>query len=152
MSRALTLGVVLAVVAAGPALAGAVGGDTYVGTLPAYGTANYHHLRLRLHTHGAAIVLSVARSGRTVTVHFSTSYPVMFCVDNEFLKVQSTKPARISSSGSFTAVIAGKFLAQGGAPAVTQTITGRFSGKHVSGTIVTSAGNCGGVSHYSASA
>jgi hypothetical protein len=75
----------------------------------------------------------------------------MYCINNEFLKVQSTKPAKISSSGSFTAVITGKFIVQGGAPAVTQTITGQFSGRTVSGTIDTSAGGCGGVSHYSAS-
>jgi hypothetical protein len=150
-SGALAVGIGLAVVGTGSALAGPVNGATYVGSLPAYGTATYHHLHLRLHSHGAAIVLSVARNGRTVTVRFSTSYPVMYCINNEFLKVQSTKPAKISSSGSFTAVITGKFIVQGGAPAVTQTITGQFSGRTVSGTIDTSAGGCGGVSHYSAS-
>jgi hypothetical protein len=149
---ALAVLVGLAVMGTGTALAGPVNGGTYVGLLPAYGTADYHHLHMRLHNHGAAIVLSVARNGRTVSARFSTSYPVMFCVNNEHLKVQSTKPARISHSGSFTAVITGKFIAQGGSPAVTQTITGRFSGRHVSGTITTSAGGCGGVSRFSASA
>ncbi|HEX3512283.1 MAG TPA: hypothetical protein VHT27_14420 [Solirubrobacteraceae bacterium] len=140
----------VAAIGTGTALAGPVNGGLYVGLLPAYGTANYHHLRMRLHNHGAAIVLKVARNGRTVSVRFSTSYPVMFCVNNEFLKVQSSKPARISKSGTFTAVINDKFLVQGGAPAITQTITGHFSGRSVSGTIYTSAGGCGGVSQYSA--
>ncbi|HME01619.1 MAG TPA: hypothetical protein VKG38_01130 [Solirubrobacteraceae bacterium] len=149
---ALAVGVGLAVIGTGSALAGPVKGSTYVGSLPAYGTANYHHLKMRLHAHGAAIVLTVARNGRTVSVRFSTSYPVMYCVNNEFLKVQSTKPATISSSGSFTAVINDKFIAQTGPPAITQTITGHFSGKHVSGTIYTSAGGCGGAAHYTASA
>jgi hypothetical protein len=144
--------VVLALIGAGSALAGAVNGATYVGSMPEYGTATYHHLHLKLHSHGAAIVLSVAHNGHTVSVRFSTSYPVMYCINNEFLKVQSTKPARISSSGSFTAVINDKFIAQSGAPAITQTITGHFSGRTVRGTIYTSAGGCGGSAQYSARA
>jgi hypothetical protein len=147
----LAVGVGLAVITTGSALAGPIHGATYVGRLPEYGTASYHHLQLKLHSHGASIVLSVARNGRTVTARLNTSYPVMYCINNEFLKVQSTKPARISSSGNFTAVITGKFIAQGGAPAVTQTITGHFSGRRVSGTLYTNAGECGGVAHYSAS-
>lgn len=55
--RTLAVGIGLAVVGTGSALAGPVNGATYVGSLPAYGTATYHHLHLRLHSHGASIVL-----------------------------------------------------------------------------------------------
>jgi hypothetical protein len=149
---ALVTGGALAALWTGSALAGPVNGATYVGRLPSYGTATFRHLKLPLHAHGASLVLTVARNGRTVTARFNTSYPIIYCIDNEHLKVQSTKPARISGSGNFTAVITGRFLPQGGAPAITQTITGHFSGRHVSGTITTTAGGCSGAAQYSASA
>ena len=149
--RTLVIAVAVALVGAVSALAGPLKGATYVGNLPTSGTADYKHLRLKTHPDGTQIILTVSRSGRTVTAKFSTNHPFSFCRVEQLLKQQTTKPAKISSSGSFTATIGQKFLIQPGAPAITQQITGRFSGNRVSGTITTLAGECGGVSTFSAS-
>jgi hypothetical protein len=143
---ALTLAVSAAAVAAGP-----LKGKTYEGSAPSSGIANYHHLRMRLRS-GGNIVLRVARNGRSVTVGFSSSTPLMYCNTRESLRGQTTKPAPISSSGAFRASIGQRFLPGPGAPAIVQRITGRFSGRSVSGTISTSAGECGGTTTFSARA
>jgi hypothetical protein len=143
---ALTLAISAAALASGP-----LKGKTYEGSAPSSGIANYHHLRMQLRS-GANIVLRVARNGRSVTVSFSSSAPLMYCNTRESLRVQTTRPAPISSSGAFKATISQRFLAGPGPPAIVQTITGRFSGHTVKGTIHTEAGECGGVATFSARA
>lgn len=150
--RTLFIAVAVALIGSASALAGPVNGGRYVGSLPTSGTADYKHLHLQTYADGEEIILTVAHNGRTVTARFSSNHPFMFCRVEQSLKQQTTTPAAISRSGSFTATIGQKFLVQSGAPAVTQVITGRFSGRHVSGTIRTLAGECGGVSSFSASA
>lgn len=147
---AIALGVILAGTAAALA-AGPLKGATYEGGVPSSGIANYHHLRMRLRS-GGNIVLRVAGNGRSVTVRFSSSSPLMYCNSRESLRVQSTGPARISSSGTFRASIGQRFIPGPGAPAIVQTVTGHFSGRSVSGTIYTSAGECGGAASFSATA
>jgi hypothetical protein len=149
--RTLVIAVAVALVGTASALAGPLNGATYVGSLPTSGTADYKHLHLKTHPDGGEIILTVSHNGRTVTAKFSNDHPFMFCRSEQLLKEQSTKPAKISSSGSFNATIGQKYLVQPGEPAITQEITGRFSGRRVSGTITTLAGECGGVSSFSAS-
>lgn len=151
--KTLALAVVLMLTSAAAAFAaGPLKGKTYVGSAPTEGIANYHHHPARLFS-GGNLVFRVAHDGRSVTVSFSSSTPLMYCRTSEVLKAQTTKPARISGSGSFTAVIDQRFLATGGGePAIVQTITGRFSGSKVSGKISTSVGECGGVARFSAKA
>jgi hypothetical protein len=147
---AIALGLSLASTA-GALAAGPLKGKTYVGSAPTEGIANYHNHPARLFS-GGNIVFRVAHNGRSVTVSFSSSVPLMYCHTSEVLKVQTTKPARISSSGSFKAVIDQRFMAGEGAPGIVQTITGRFSGSKVSGRISTSVGECGGFTNFSAKA
>jgi hypothetical protein len=130
--------------------AGAARGKTYEGGVPTTGIDLEGH-RVRTHAIGK-IVLRVAASGRSVTVRFSSSAPVLYCVTPQRLHVQSTKPARISSSGNFTATVAQRFAAGPGAPAIVQVVKGRFSGGTVRGTIHTQAGECGGSGAFSATA
>lgn len=148
--RTLLAATAVALVAAASALAGPLKGATYVGSLPTSGTAVYKHLHLKTHPEGGDLILFVSRNGRSVTAKFSTNHPFLYCRVAQQLKQQSTKAASISSSGSFTATIGQKFVVQPGDPAITQVITGRFSGKRVSGTIKTLAGECGGTASFSA--
>jgi hypothetical protein len=148
--RTLLIATAVALLGAASALAGPLKGATYSGYLPTSGTANFKHLTMKTHPYGGKILLYVSHNGHSVTVKFSNNHPFLYCRVEELLKVQSTKPATISSSGSFTATIGQKFKVEPGEPAITQKITGRFSGSHVSGTITTSAGECGGVAHFSA--
>ena len=128
---------------------GAVGGKTYVGSVPSSGIRKESGHRVALRA-GGNIDLSVARNGRSVTVRFSSSAPVLYCLTLKSLKVQTTKPAKISSSGSFSASIDERFQPGPGLPPIVQVVSGRFSGKSVSGTIKTNAAECSGSTSFSA--
>jgi hypothetical protein len=146
VSAALTFVLTATALAAGP-----LKGKTYEGSVPTSGTSSEGHHRVRLHA-GGTISLRVSSNGSTVTAHFSSSSPVLYCNTQKKLQVQKPKPARISSSGSFKASIEERFAAGPGAPAIVQVVEGRFSGGSVSGTIDTEAGECSGVSTFSAKA
>lgn len=142
---ALTLAVSAAALASGP-----LKGKTYEGGAPFTGTSSRGHL-VKLYA-GGNIILRVAGSGRSVTVRFSSSSPVLYCNTTKTLQVQSTKAARISSSGTFRASISERFAAGPGPPGIVQVLSGRFSGHTVKGTIHTEAAECSGVTKFSARA
>jgi hypothetical protein len=146
---AITLTLTLAL-SAGALAAGPLNGKTYEGSSPSSGVSSEGH---RVHTHASGnIVLRVAANGRSVSVHFSSTAPVLYCVTQQQLHRQSSKPASISSSGTFKAAIGERFAVGPGPPAIVQVVSGRFSGHSVKGTIHTRAGECGGVSTFSANA
>jgi hypothetical protein len=147
-----TLAATLALTAAGPAVALAAGplhGHTYSTAVPSSGRRAENRRIIPLHA-GGVMTLQVSRSGSTVTVHFSSSSPLLYCNTTKRLRVQSTRGARISSSGSFTASISERFNPSPGLPPIVQVITGRFSGHSVSGKIQTKAGECSGTTYFSA--
>jgi hypothetical protein len=136
---------------AGALAAGPSKGKTYEGGVPAWGVDGEHH-RQRTHTSGN-IVLKVAARGTSVTVRFSSSYPILYCAPQEPLRKQSTKPVSISGRGTFTAAIAQRFKVGPGPPGIVQVVTGQFSGRTVRGTIRTHAAEyCSGVTNFSATA
>jgi hypothetical protein len=145
-SLALTLAVSTAALAAGP-----LKGKTYQGSVPTTGVSSRGHHRLALHA-GGNITFKVAGNGRSVTARFSSSYPVLYCNTTKALQVQSTKPAQISGSGTFRATITERFMAGPGPPAIVQVVSGKFSGRTVSGTISTQAAECSGSATFSAKA
>jgi hypothetical protein len=150
-NRTLALALALALAGSASALAaGAMRGKTYQGGAPSSGVnSEGHHVR----THaGGNIVLRVSHSGRSVTVSFSSSAPVIYCNTQQQVHVQSTHTASISGAGTFKAAIGERFRAGPGPPSIVQLITGHFSGGTVRGTIHTRAAECGGVSTFSASA
>src|SRR5580658_5176825 len=96
VSAALTFALTATALAAGP-----LKGRTYEGGVPTSGTSSEGHNRLTLHA-GGTISLRVSGNGSTVTVHFSSASPVLYCNTQKKLQVQKQpKPARISASGSF---------------------------------------------------
>lgn len=131
--------------------AGPLKGKTYEGSAPSAGIRTEHHRIVNLHA-GGNIVLRVASNGKSVTVRFSSSSPVLYCNTTKKLQVQTTKSARISSSGSFTASIDERFASGPGPPAIVQVVSGRFSGGSVSGSIQTNAAECSGRASFSAKA
>jgi hypothetical protein len=143
---ALTVAGTTAALAAGP-----LRGRTYEGSAPSTGVRAANHRLVRLHA-GGNIILRVAGNGGSVTVRFSSSSPVLFCNTTKTLHVQSTRAARISSSGTFSASISERFAAGPGLPPIVQVVSGRFSGGTVSGRIQTNAAECSGVSSFSARA
>jgi hypothetical protein len=147
---AITLSLTLAITA-GAFAAGPLRGKTYQGSAPTTGISSEGHHRLRLHA-GGNITLRVAGNGRSVTVRFSSPYPVLYCNTTKTLHVQASRPARISSSGAFRASITERFAAGPGLPAIVQVVSGRFSGRTVRGTIHTQAAECSGSANFSASA
>jgi hypothetical protein len=148
--RTLASTVTLTLVASATALAsGALSGKTYVGRVSSSGIRKESGHRVALRA-GGNIVLSVARSGRSVTVRFSSSSPVLYCLTTKTLKVQTTRPASISGSGSFTASVSERFQAGPGLAPIVQVVSGRFSGRSVSGTIKTQAAECSGSTSFSA--
>jgi hypothetical protein len=150
LSGAVVPAIVLALICvAGAFAAGPLKGKTYQGAAPSMGVNREGH-RVRTHASGN-IVLRVAGNGRSVTVRFSSSAPVLYCVSQERIHVQSTKPASISRGGKFTATIDERFAAGPGAPSIVQVVTGQFSGATVKGTIRTQAPPCSGLSSFSAS-
>jgi hypothetical protein len=149
-----TLALALALSLGGSALALAAGplkGKTYEGNAPTTGISSEGHHKVRVYA-GGTISLRVSGSGRDVTVRFSSSYPVIYCNSSQKLQVQTTKPARISGSGSFSAAVDERYKAGPGAPGIIENVSGRFNGRSVSGTIQTNAGGCSGVSYFSAKA
>ena len=149
--RTLAATFVLTLVVATSAFAGPLGGKTYVGQTASTGT-NSAGRHLRLHPSASPVSLSVAHNGKTVTIHLSSHYALFYCVTTEALYGQSTKPAKISSNGSFRATVGERFTAGAGPPPVTEIVSGKFSGRRVSGTILTEAPPCGGTTTFSASA
>jgi hypothetical protein len=148
--RTLASTIALTLVASATALAsGAIGGKTYVGAVPSSGIRKESGHRVALRA-GGNIVLNVARNGRSVTVRFSSPYPVLYCLTTKALKVQTSKSTRISSSGSFTASISERFQPGPGLAPIVQVVSGRFSGRSVSGTIKTQAAECSGSTSFSA--
>ena len=148
-----TLAITLAIVMAGSASALAAGplhGKTYEGGAPSSGVDSEGH-RQRTHATGN-VVLRVTGSGRSVTVRFSSSSPILYCITQQLVHVQTTKPAQISRGGAFRATIGERFAAGPGAPAMVQVVTGQFSGSTVRGTIHTQAGECSGTASFSATA
>jgi len=149
-----TLAATLALTLAGSAGALASGplkGKTYEGSVPSTGVKSEGHHLVKLYA-GGNIILRVAGSGRSVTVRFSSSAAILYCHTQQLLHSQSTKPASISRSGTFQAAITQKYSAGPGSPASVQVITGRFSGRTVSGTIKTNAAECSGTATFSARA
>lgn len=129
--------------------AGPLRGKTYTGGAPSTGVDGQGH-HVRTHASGD-ITLRVSGSGRSVSVHF-TGAPVLYCVTQEQIRVQTSKAASISRSGSFKASVSERFAAGPGPPAIVQLISGQFSGGAVKGSIRTQAAECGGVASFSASA
>lgn len=151
--RTRRIGAVALVVAfAGSAAAVAAGplrGKTYTGGVPSMGVDGQGH-HVRTHATGD-ITLGVSGSGRSVSIHF-TGAPVLYCVTQQQIRVQTTKAASISRSGAFKASVGERFAAGPGPPAIVQVISGQFSGGAVKGSIRTQAAECGGVASFSASA
>jgi hypothetical protein len=149
VQRMLAFAVALTLAVSAVALAGPLKGKTYTGAAPSAGTSSRRHRVLPLHA-GGNIILRVSHNGSTVTVSFSSGHPVLYCNTPKLLRVQSTSPARISSSGTFRASIAQRFQTGPGLAPITQVISGRFRGGYVSGTIQTVQAECGGIAHFSA--
>ena len=99
------------------------------------------------------ISLKVSRSGKTVTT--SIAFAPQFCENGGAVgSLQLTKPATISKSGSFQAKITYEFTPTH-AIIATLTISGKFSGKSVTGrttSAFTSAKQCNGTTSFSAKA
>lgn len=146
----MTLTLTLALSASALA-AGALKGKTYTGSAPTTGSSSRGHHRLTLRA-GGNIILQVAGNGKSVTVRFSSSSPVLYCNTTKTLQVQKTKPAPISGSGTFRASISQRFQTGPGPAPITQVVSGRFSGSKVSGTISTQAAECSGSASFSARA
>jgi len=136
--------------AASAIAAGPLKGRTYEGGVPSTGITSEGHHQIRLHSAGN-IVLHVASNGRSVSVRFTSPWPVLYCITQQALQRQTTKPASISH-GSFNATISQRFAAGPGPSAIVQVIAGHFSGHTVRGTIHTRARDCGGTSTFSARA
>ena len=135
--------------ATGALAAVALSGKTYEGPAPSSGVDSYGHKQA---THASGnIVLEVSRAGRSVTVRFPSA-PVFYCVTQQQVRVQSTKPASISRSGSFRAVVDERFAPGPGASAIVQVVYGQFSGGSAKGSIHTQAAECGGSASFSAKA
>lgn len=149
--RILALALALALLISTAALAaGVLKGKTYQGKTVSSGRDGEGHTQ-RFKA-AAAIALRVAGSGRTVTVSLPSTAPLLYCFTKEQIQVQSTKPAKISGSGSFRATVDQRFVAGPGEPAIVQVISGRFSGGTVTGTIRTEAAECSGSTTFSAKA
>jgi hypothetical protein len=149
-----TLFAALALVLVGSASALAAGplhGKTYRGYAPSSGTSSEEHHHVNLHA-GGEITLQVSRGGSSVLVGFTSPYPLLYCYTSQRLKVQSTRSTSVSGSGTFRASIAQRFKLGPGPSPITQLIVGHFYGHKVYGTIYTNAGECSGVSTFSASA
>jgi hypothetical protein len=148
--RTLTVTLTLTLVISAGALAGALRGKTYEGRVPSTGISSRHHRTLSLRA-GGNISLRVSSNGTSVTVRFSSPYPVLYCETGKALVSQSTRPARISGS-TFTAAIGQRFSYGPGPPGIVQLVSGRFSGRSVSGTIRTEAADCSGSTSFYARA
>ena len=136
---------------AGALAAGPLKGKTYEGGVPSSGIDKEGH-RQRTHATGN-IIIRVSASGRSVTVRFSSSAPILYCIGQQQVQRQSTKPASISGSGAFKEAVGERFKIGPGPPPIVQVVSARFSGRTVKGTIRTQAADyCSGVSSFSATA
>jgi hypothetical protein len=148
-----TIALALALVAASNASGGAVGGRTYVGGIPETGTKfEGHHGVGRTHAYGGLLSLHVSRSAQTVTVKFTTSWPVIYCYNTKQLRVQKTRAARISRAGLFNAAVEERFTPGPGLPPIVQVVSGRFRGRVVTGKVETRAPPCSGATTFYATA
>jgi len=152
-TRTLTIALALALLGASSALGGAVGGKTYLGGIPETGTKFEGHRRAgKTHAYGGLVSLRVSRSAGTVTVHFTSNWPVIYCYNTKLLRVQRTRAARISRSGSFNASVEQRFSPGPGLPPIVQVISGHFNGRVVTGKIETRAPPCSGATTFYARA
>lgn len=147
--RALPITLLLALVfAAGALAAGPLNGKTYKTTTPSTG---YNQRNQKAAINQVPMTLKVSGNGKTVTVHFASTEPLLYCGTKDLLEAQTTQPAKISH-GSFTAKVGERFKPGIGEPPIIQVVTGSFSGHSVHGTIRTEAPPCGGYTTYSAKA
>jgi hypothetical protein len=151
-TRILTIALALALVASASAYARPIGGKTYLGGIPATGYKTEGHHAGKTHANGGLVSLRVAHNGRSVVVRFTSSWPVLYCYPQKLIRVQSGKPARISSSGSFTANVEERFNPGPGLPPIVEVIRGRFKGRVVTGKIETRAPPCSGWTTFYATA
>lgn len=147
--RTVSLALVLTLALCAAALAGPLKGKTYKGSTPSTGRDSEHHT-VKVASH--SINLKVSSNGGKVSVHLSFGQPLFYCGTQEQVHVQETSPTKISANGSFKATILERFTKSIGPAPITQVISGRFSGKKVSGTIRTEAGECSGSTSFSAHA
>lgn len=148
--RVLLTTLVLIVASAAVALAaGPLRGKTYKTTTPSTGTNSRNE---SASIPAVPMTLKVSGNGKTVTVHFASNTPILYCTDKQQLQVQTSKPAKISGNGSFTAKVDERFSPGIGEPAIVQVVSGKFSGATVHGTIRTEAPPCGGTTSYTARA
>ena len=148
----LALGLAALAFAAGP-----LKGKTYAGKTLSYGTGPEGRFEF---VEGKAfpVMLAVSPSGKSVTASFpgvregGTRRALFYCNVGVAMKSQVTKPAKISSGGSFTATIRDKLSEEPGVP-LKQVITGTFNGHTVTGTVRTEEGpGCSGSTSFSAKA
>jgi hypothetical protein len=144
LTFALALAVATAALASGP-----LKGRTFRGNTPATGTDSEGHPK---RIASVTISLRVASDGRSVTVRFLSSTPILYCGNQLQIHSEVTKPVPITHSGSFRARVGEKFGSGPGETAVRQVVTGRFSGRTVKGTIRTEPAECGGVTSFVATA
>jgi hypothetical protein len=144
----LTLAVALAVVTAAVA-AGPLKGRTYRANTPTTGTDSEGHPQ---HIASVGLSLRVSSDGRSVTVRFLSSTPILYCGNQLHVHSQVTKAVSISRSGSFRSRVGEKFGSGPGETAVSQIVSGRFNGHTVKGTIRTEPAECGGVTSFTATA
>jgi hypothetical protein len=151
-TRTLTIALALTLAGASSASAGAIGGRTYLGGIPEWGYKFEGHHHIRTHANGGLVALRVARNGRRVSVRFTSSWPVLYCYTPKQLRVQIGPAARVAGSGSFSASVSERFNPGPGLPPIIQVVSGRFSGRVVTGTIETRAGECSGRTTFYATA
>ena len=150
-SGALAVAIALSAAGSASALAAPLKGETYQGGVPTTGVTQEGHHRVVLRA-GGKILLHVSGSGKSVSVRFSSSSPLLYCRTAQALQVQTTKPTKLSSSGSFRATISQRFKAGPGSPSIVQVISGHISGHTVHGTIQTIAEPCSGSASFTATA
>jgi hypothetical protein len=138
----------LAIPAIGAA-SGALKGRTYTGTTSSEGKETEGNPRT---VASVGISLRVSHDGKSVTVRFLSSRPIIYCGSKLTIYSQVTKAVRISSSGTFRVRVGEKFSAGTGETALSQVVSGRFSGHSVKGTIRTEPPECGGTTAFSAHA
>jgi hypothetical protein len=149
----LTVALALTLVVSASAFAGAIGGKRYLGGIPETGTKFEGHRGTgKTHAYGGNLSLRVSRSGGTVQVSFTSAWPVLYCYTTKQLRVQKSRPARISHSGAFTASVEERFSPGPGLPPIVQVVSGRFRGRVVTGKIETRAAPCSGLTTYYATA
>jgi len=149
----LTIALTIALAASATAFAGAIGGKRYLGGIPETGTKSEGRRGVgKTHAYGGLLAFHVSHSAGTVTVSFTSNWPVLYCYNTKLLHVQRTRAARISRSGTFSASVEERFSPGPGLPPIVQVISGRFKGRVVSGRIETRAAPCSGWTTFYATA